>query len=526
MIDINFGNQDRIKDMAIQDDGKIVIVGHTKSSSYFLILVIRLNSDGSLDTTFSTDGIYVAGLGALDDYAEGVAIQPDGKILVVGEYLAATASALTVYRFNSNGTLDSSYGGGIFVGLIGDYNYGWDIVSLPDGSSVVGGEYTTNSDETFFALKLDADGAIDEDFGTLGVVTDGSDSVDSAAYDIDVNESGKIFLAGEIVQGSDRDFLIVKLNPNGDLDSSFSGDGQVNINFDPEEYHDEAYGLASQADGKIVVAGVTNNGTDLDFAVARIESFDSPGTDTPGLYDPDTYKWMLRNSNSFGTWDTVFRFGKPGETNWAPIAGDWNNDGIDSIGLFEPDSNIWRLRDTNSTGGLDYVFRYGKWGVSTWLPITGDWDGDGTDTIGLYDQAKNVWRLRDSNSFGSWDYLFVYGKFGQANWLPVAGDWDGDGTDTIGLYDPDTAIWRLSNSNTSPTYDYIFRFGVVGETNWIPVAGDWDGDGYDSIGLYDPDTYKWRLRDSNCLGIWDYIFRFGRAGETNWIPMAGDWDGN
>jgi uncharacterized delta-60 repeat protein len=518
-------------DVAIQSDNKIVAVGTTSFEGKSGIFITRWNQDGSKDQSFGDyDGKNVHFFHQRDNaVAWGVAIQDDGKILAAG-YVGSSGYGtyesiddFVLLRFNIDGTIDTSFGTNGYTTIkIGD-DEAFDLAIQDDGKIVVVGKYNDNTIDRFTILRFETDGTLDNSFGTSGIVTRAIGANDSRAKGVAIQDDGKILVSGYSSTGSITNMTLVRLNSDGTFDTSFDIDGVLTTDF--TGYDSSAEAVALQSDDKIVIAGSTSDSSgDSLFAVARYTNSD--GTDTPGLYDPDTYKWMLRNSNSFGTLDTVFRFGKPGETNWAPIAGDWNDDGIDSIGLYDPDTNIWRLRDTNSTGGLDYVFRYGKWGISTWLPITGDWDGDGTDTIGLYDQAKNLWRLRDSNSFGSWDYLFVYGKFGQANWLPVAGDWDGDGTDTIGLYDPDTAIWRLSNSNTSPTYDYIFRFGVVGETNWLPVAGDWDGDGYDSIGLYDPDTYKWRLRDFNSLGTWNYIFRFGKAGETNWIPIAGDWDGN
>lgn len=101
------------------------------------------------------------------------------------------------------------------------------------------------------------------------------------------------------------------------------------------------------------------------------------GVDTIGLYDPDNSLFYLKNSNEAGAADLVFRFGpgyQPGAQPPRPVAGDWDGDGTDTIGLYDPNSSIWYLRNTNSTGPADKEFTFGPLN-SNWLPVVGDWDG-------------------------------------------------------------------------------------------------------------------------------------------------------
>jgi hypothetical protein len=106
-----------------------------------------------------------------------------------------------------------------------------------------------------------------------------------------------------------------------------------------------------------------------------------------------------------------------------PIVGDWDGDGDDTVGLFDPAAGKFYLRDSNSAGVGNTVFRYGPTN-SGWKPVVGDWNEDGTDTIGLHDAAGGRFFLKDTNSGGAADMVFRFGPIGAA-WMPLSGDWDG-----------------------------------------------------------------------------------------------------
>ena len=241
--------------------------------------------------------------------------------------------------------------------------------------------------------------------------------------------------------------------------------------------------------------------------------------ETIGLYDPVTGIFYLRNSNSGGSADAAFRYG-PTNTDWTPLAGDWDGDGTETVGLYNPKVGLFHLKNSHSSGMADATFGFDPANVDL-MPLAGDWDGNTITTVGLYDPVTSIFYLRNSNSDGSADVSFRYGPAG-AGWIPLAGDWDGDGTETVGLYDPVTSTFYLRNSNSGGNADTTFRYGPAG-TGWIPLVGDWDGDGTETVGLYDPVTSIFYLRNSNSGGNADTTFRYGPAG-TGWIPLAGDWD--
>jgi hypothetical protein len=257
-------------------------------------------------------------------------------------------------------------------------------------------------------------------------------------------------------------------------------------------------------------------GTPRDLGAFEFAPPGSPGIRprTPGVYDPATATWYLRNSSSAGTPDIApFPYGLPG---WLPLIGDWNNDGVDSVGVVDPASNTFYLRNFNSPGAPDVTpFAFGAPG---WIPVAGNWLGYGPTTIGVFDPSTATWYLRSSNSSGAPDVAtFVYGAPG---WIPVVGDWNGDGVTSIGVIDPATGTWYLRNENNPGAPDAgTFVYGVPG---WKPVVGDWSGHGSTGIGIVDPATGTWYLRNETSSGAPDAgVFPYGLGA---WTPLAGAYN--
>ena len=127
------------KSMAIQSDGKIVTVGMNNNSYSFLTLV-RYNTNGSLDTTFDADGIATIGIWS---YGYSVAIQSDGKIVVAGQRIHTQYynDDFLLVRYNTNGSLDNTFGsGGIVTTNIGNNpSAAFSVAIQSDGKIVAGG---------------------------------------------------------------------------------------------------------------------------------------------------------------------------------------------------------------------------------------------------------------------------------------------------------------------------------------------------------------------------------------------------
>lgn len=313
----DFGGYDHGDDLAVQGDGKIVTVGAGAGAAGDTDFALtRHNADGSPDTSFGTNGRVTTPVApaGLDDWANAVTVQGDGKIVVAGTAWRDYENCcwFVVARYNSDGTLDSSFNGdGIaFADLPGptealdvaldagnrivaagysggemavarftpdgtpDGSFGTNgvvtadpapgspeeggdgraLALQPDGKIVVGGEVGTTRFD-FALMRFTTDGSVDTGFGSGGIVrTDFGDY--EAVESLAVQPDGRIVAAGS----SDSQYALARYNPNGSLDTSFDGDGRVTT--PGGNAGDEAL----QGDGRIVVAGGTSGG---DFGVLR-----------------------------------------------------------------------------------------------------------------------------------------------------------------------------------------------------------------------------------------------------------------
>ncbi|MFF2124983.1 calcium-binding protein [Streptomyces olivochromogenes] len=260
---VDRGSPESGGDLVLQSDGKIVTVGSntqaTATSSDFSVM--RHNADGSLDASFGSGGEVVTDIAGGQDGAEGAALQPDGKIVVVGtsEVPDGGCCWFTVARYNANGTLDTGFGdGGRVITDFGDGGAadGRAVAVQPDGRIVAAGQ----SGGRFAVARYDTNGSPDTGFGGTGqVVTSFTEGALGNAMAL--QPDGRIVVAG--YTGSTRmDFALARYNTDGSLDTGFGTGGRVSTDFGDYEF---ANGVAVQSDGRIVAAGSTGS----DFALAR-----------------------------------------------------------------------------------------------------------------------------------------------------------------------------------------------------------------------------------------------------------------
>ncbi len=266
----DFGREDKAFSVAIQSDGKIVVAGKTNattiSTGNFDFAVARYNVNGSLDNTFSGDGKVTADFnnGASDE-AHSVAIQPDGKIVVIGTTNKYN-SDFALIRYNTNGTPDKTFGGnGIITTDFGNGEEAYAVIVQSDGKIVVAGATNAGNDFRDFALaRYNVNGTLDNTFSGDGKVIADIGGVDFGKS-VAIQSDGKIVVAGYTIQG-DEDWALARFNVNGTLDNTFSGDGILTSEFGGT---DDANAVAIQSNGKIVAAGYSKLTTDYDFALAR-----------------------------------------------------------------------------------------------------------------------------------------------------------------------------------------------------------------------------------------------------------------
>lgn len=254
------GSLSAAADVAVQPDGKILAVGFVAGD----FGIARYNANGMLDPTFGTGGLVTTDFGGFDQ-ANGVALQPDGKVVVVGPL----QGTIGVARYNSDGSLDATFGSGgkVVTDASPSFDGAFD-VAIWSGKIVVGGGtglYGSGASD-FQVVRYNADGSLDPSFGGGGIVTTdfgGSDSI----FGIAVTTDGKITAAGGTT--SPGDFAVARYNSDGSLDSTFDGDGKTTTDF-AGGTDDLGNGVVVQPDGSITVAGIAGSGfASTAFAVVR-----------------------------------------------------------------------------------------------------------------------------------------------------------------------------------------------------------------------------------------------------------------
>ncbi len=270
-----------INSVAVQSDGKIVaagVVGPTVGSGQQWALA-RYTSSGALDTSFGSGGVVISAFGE-DDVARRVLIQSDGKIIVSGEtmfrVLGVTKKAYAMARYNSNGTLDSSFGTNGFISTqvsTYDYNYCYASALQSDGKILLAGSSPYSSGGTiikFSMARYNSDGSLDSGFGTNGTVATAAGPQYDMVYDIGIQSDGKICLFGKSETGVGSnvyDYTVARYDTNGALDTTFGSSGIARVGMGAGN-NNQTTTVLVQPDDKLILLGAT----DYKFGAARLNS--------------------------------------------------------------------------------------------------------------------------------------------------------------------------------------------------------------------------------------------------------------
>jgi uncharacterized delta-60 repeat protein len=471
-----------------QPDRKILIGGNfdflnNNPTRY----IARLNPDGSVDTTFRSNA-------AIRGKIKAFAVQPDGKILVAGEFYLINGTGRGLIRLNADGAMDNSFVSptslthphSIAIGI-------YSVTALADGKILIGGNFANINDSGRAALaRLNPNGTIDNSY----TVTTNTDSVWASVTVMLRQSNGKIVTNGKLVQNGVTKFP-ARLNADGSLDTTFI--------YPPN--HSTPYALL--ADDRIVSGSNTYNGCTY---FGMIHRFTPEGTGDPtfsatlsGGYGLSFRFWTSDRLEVFYNDGTGLRKLKPAggiDNNFSlPLQG-WVNDYLFS-------GNRIYVGGAGSIG-IDGAYRLGLmrliYGNSSF-----DYDGDGKADISVFRPSVGDWYL--SRSF---DNAFVETSFGLAEDLIAPADFDADGRADISVFRPSAGSWyRLNSSNNSFS---AVQFGANGD---LPVPGDFDGDGRADVAIYRPSAGSWyRLNssDNQSVGV-----QFGIAEDK---PLVGDFDGD
>src|SRR5262245_31560230 len=269
LTDFGPGGDDDASAVAIQPDGKIVVAGFSEAMSGALNFgVARYGPDGNLDPSFGTGGkVTTSFSNSADesDQAFAVAVQGDGAIVVAG---TSNGTNFALARYTAQGALDPSFSGGkVTTTFGGEFDQASALAIQPDGKIVAAGFSTANGSSDFALARYNTNGSLDPSFGSGGkVLTDFSSQSEDAAFALAIQPDGKILVAGySDANGSDRDFALVRYTSDGRVDTTFGTSGTGMVLTDFAQSDDEIRAIALQSDGKIVVAGMS----DVAFALAR-----------------------------------------------------------------------------------------------------------------------------------------------------------------------------------------------------------------------------------------------------------------
>ncbi|HKP68356.1 MAG TPA: FG-GAP-like repeat-containing protein [Pyrinomonadaceae bacterium] len=528
------GMNSSVEAMLLLADGKILVGGNfTTYNGTTVNRFMRLNTDGTLDTSFST-GTSASGI------VRQITLQPDGKILIGGSFTAYNGTTRNrMARLNADGTLDTTFDPGV-----GPNNNVLSFALQADGSIVIGGTFNSvaGTPKTKLA-KLTSTGSLDTTFD-LGGSGFGPGTAPGPTRLLAV-ENGRTLVAGNFttVNGQIKN-RIIRVNPNGSIDHTFlTGQGAI---ASPAL---TIGSLVRQPDGNILIGGqFTIFNTTAHSGLARFKNATDTFADVDGdgmtdfsvLVRPGPvgeWTWWMTNSSNGST--SVVNFGLSPED--IPQPGDFDGDGKDDIAVWRnaPSGQASSYYIMQSSTGTVRVIPFGQSGD---VAVTEDYDGDGKDDL-------SVWRAPAFGSTGqaTWFYLgslnnpnnnVTFVPFGMRYGTvqedqvdePYPGDFDGDGkadfrvqrrvdTSAKSLSTPSVFYTLTATGNFS--YDY---WGWAGDRL---LPGDYDGDGRTDLAVarghdVSPGGITWWIRYSS--GRPDAAINWGLGVDD--VFAQGDYDGD
>jgi uncharacterized delta-60 repeat protein len=267
-------HQDDVYAAALQPDDKIVLAGfiHITQGGNLLWAVMRFNPDGSVDNSFGTDGkVTLSLVGSPSNQAYAVTVAPSGELVVAGTYWNGNSLQTGVVRLSSTGSVLGTMTNFQDTGA-GGYNRPNAVRVQPDGKIVTGG-YFNPGGQNVYNIKLvrfNPDGSPDTSFGTGGAVWENA-GINEVINDIELQPDGRIVACGT----RSNDFLVMRFLPNGQLDPSFGTNGRAVTSFSSSYAIPE---MVVRPNGKILLAGRSVN----NIAVAYYNADGSPDTSFNG----------------------------------------------------------------------------------------------------------------------------------------------------------------------------------------------------------------------------------------------------
>jgi uncharacterized delta-60 repeat protein len=427
-------------DLYIQNEGKILVAGYDRSGESGAVskfVLIRYNSNGTLDNGFGSNGIVLTQFGTSDSEANSVVLQqPDNKIIVGGfSNQTGTIGDFALARYNPNGSLDNTFGTG---------------GKLTTNFSVTIGSTTINGNEWVSELVIQGDGKI----VAAGTTSIGAPSdIALARYLGDTANRRALF----DYDGDGKTDLSIFRPTNGQwwLNQSTNGltkvyvFGNVADRIVPADYTgDGRTDVAFFREGQWFVLRSENDtfyaapfGTTGDIAAPG--DFDADGRADLAVFRPTAATWFINRSTAG---NQIVQFGANGDV---PTVGDYDGDGKADIAIFRPGDGSWWVQRSTS-GFLITVF-----GTSTDKPVPADYTGDGKTDIAFWRPNNGTWYVLRSENLS-----FFAAPFGANGDTPAPSDFDGDGRTDFAVFRPTAATWFINRSTQG---SLIQQFGANGD---------------------------------------------------------------
>ena len=287
-----------IKSVSVQLDNKIIVSGSISNGTNTDLAVARLNANGTLDTTFDTDGIFTYNSSTIDN-GFSHKIQSNGKIVIVGDTGATTGTKnFIILRINSNGTLDTSFNStGINItDFASTSDFGRDVQILSDNSILVLGRSAGN----VALAKFTSSGILDVSFNTTGKKTFAIPIDFNTSSGLDILPKIKVLATGSILVScsSTSDYKVIKLDSSGNFDNTFATNGVFTSNSET----DLSTFLQIKSNGNILTGGISyTTAINSDAKIKEIEVTSNGiliNSLTKNVYlSIDKYVCMSKNSN-------------------------------------------------------------------------------------------------------------------------------------------------------------------------------------------------------------------------------------